>query len=109
MAEIINFTWCENNGFEKPGMNVASDTSYCLSTEDGKWYVVVYTESTMGMRKLSVINHKAKKDITCEMPKFNFENNELNFFTTDDLHLMCKLVGIKYPVEEIEHTIKDND
>ena len=23
MAEIINFTWCENNGFEKPGMNVA--------------------------------------------------------------------------------------
>ena len=66
MAEIVNFTWCENNGFEKPGMNVASDTSYCLSTEDGKWYVVVYTESTMGMRKLSVINHKAKKDITFE-------------------------------------------
>ena len=25
------------------------------------------------------------------------------------INLICKIVGIKYPVEEIEHTIKDND
>ena len=55
MMETINFEWCEKNGFEKPGMNVASDTSYCLLTEDKKWYQAIYTESTMGHKKLSVI------------------------------------------------------
>ena len=63
MNEIVNFEWCEKHGFERPGMNVASDTSYCLLTEDKKWYQAIYTESTMGHKKLSVINSKPAPSI----------------------------------------------
>ena len=100
--EIIDFNWCEEHGFERPGMNVASDTSYCLLTEDKKWYQAVYTESTMGNKKLSVINHNTKKDVTMEMPKFDFnkEGEDIkNNFTTDDLKTMYQLVDIEYPFE----------
>lgn len=100
--EIIDFNWCEEHGFERYGMNVASDTSYCLLTEDKKWYQAVYTESTMGNKKLSVINPKTKKDVTIEMPKFDFskEGEDIkNNFTTDDLKSMYQLVDIEYPFE----------
>lgn len=103
MSEIIDFKWCEKNGFERPGMNVASDTSYCLLTEDKKWYQVVYTESTMGHKKLSVMNHKTKKDVTIEMPKFDFskEGEDIkNNFTTNDLKIMYQLVDMEYPIKE---------
>ena len=83
-------------------MNVASDTSYCLLTEDKKWYQAVYTESTMGNKRLSVINHNTKKDVTMEMPKFDFskEGEDIkNNFTTDDLKTMYQLVDIEYPFE----------
>ena len=100
--EIIDFNWCEEHGFERPGMNVASDTSYSLITKDKKWYQAVYTESTMGNKKLSVINHNTKKDVTMEMPKFDFnkEGEDIkNNFTTDDLKTMYQLVDIEYPFE----------
>ena len=100
--EIIDFNWCEEHGFEGPGMNVASDTSYCLLTEDKKWYQAVYTESTMCNKKLSVKNHKTQKTVTMEMPKFDFskEGEDIkNNFTTDDLKTMYQLVDIEYPFE----------
>lgn len=100
--EIIDFNWCEEHGFERPGMNVTSDTSYCLFTENKKWYQAVYIESTMGYKKLSVINPKTKKDVTIEMPKFDFskEGEDIkNNFTTDDLKTMYQLVDMEYPFE----------
>ena len=56
----------------------------------------------MGNKKLSVINYKTKKDVTIEMPKFDFskEGEDIkNNFTTDDLKTMYQLVGMEYPFE----------
>ena len=46
MSEIINFEWCEKHGFEQPGMNVASDSSYCL-TKDEKYLNVALKQLQM--------------------------------------------------------------
>ena len=46
MSEIINFEWCEKHGFERPGMNVATDSSYCL-VKDDKYYIVVYLKCSI--------------------------------------------------------------
>lgn len=99
MSEIINFEWCEKHGFERPGMNVATDSSYCL-TKDDKYYLVVYTERTTGDKELFVNNPEYKKKISMEMPKYDFKNNVRNDFTTSDLKHMCELVGLEYPIKE---------
>ena len=101
-TEIIDFNWCEEHGFERHVVNVAGTSyCYCLLTENKKWYQAVYTES-MGNKRLSVINHKTKKGITTEMPKFDFSKEGegiKNNFTTDDLKTMYQLVDIEYPFE----------
>lgn len=93
--EIIDGEWCELHGMEKPGMNVARDTSYCLVKD--RYYIVVYTESTTGEKKLFVQNPSTKKNIEFEIPKFDYKLNKHNNFTTDDLHTMCELINIEYP------------
>ena len=99
MSEIINFEWCEKHGFERPGMSVATDSSYCL-TKDDKYYLVVYTERTTGDKELFVNNPEYKKKISMEMPKYDYKNDVRNDFTTSDLKHMCELVGLKYPIKE---------
>jgi hypothetical protein len=93
--EIINREWCEQHGMEKPYANVARDTSYCL-IKDG-YYIVIYTESTTGEKKLFAQNRTIKKSIEMEMPKFDYNLNRFNDFTTDDLHRMCEMINLDYP------------
>lgn len=93
--EIINKEWCEQHGMEKPYANVATDTSYCLVKD--RYYIVVYTESTTGEKKLFVQNPSIKKKIEMEMPKFDYKLNKQNDFTTDDLQRMCEIISLKYP------------
>lgn len=100
MGQIIDCNWCQKHGMEKPGMNVATDESYYLVKD--RYYIVGYTERTTGEKELFVQNpkHKQKKSIQFNMPKFNWEENKKNDFTTDDLKTMCKLVGLEYPFAE---------
>ena len=58
--------------------------------------------SAIGYWDALCINHKTKKDVTMEMPKFDFskEGEDIkNNFTTDDLKTMYQLVDIEYPFE----------
>lgn len=95
MEEIINFKWCENNFLEKHKINVASDVSYSLLKD--KYYVITYTESSSGEKKLCVFNPLNSKMIDFTMPKICFKQNKRNEFTTNDIKIMCDLVGLEYP------------
>lgn len=95
MGEIINFEWCENNYLEKHKINVASDVSYSLLKD--KHYIITYTESSRGEKKLCVFNPLNGKMIDFTMPKMSFKENKHNEFTTNDLKIMCELVGLEYP------------
>ena len=95
MEENIDFKWCEEHGMEKPGMYVASESSYCLL--DNGWYTVVYTERTTGEKRLFVNNPKRKFSIDAEMPKYDYENDKRNYFTTEHLRMMCEIVQLDYP------------
>ena len=92
--EIINFEWCEKHGFEKPGMNVATDSSMFYVKD--RYYLVGYTERTTGEKQLFVQNPEIKKSIEMTMPKFDYKNNIKNDFTTKNLKTMFQLVGMEY-------------
>jgi hypothetical protein len=97
---IIDFKWCEKHGMERPGMNVATDKSMCLLSNDKNHYIIVYTERTTGEKELYVMNPENKKTLTFTMPKINFKSMSKNDFTTDDIKTMCGVVGLSYPFED---------
>lgn len=100
MNKIIDFNWCEKHGMERPGMNVGTDSSMCLVDDEGRRYLIVYTERTTGEKELFVKNPENKKSLTFTMPKFDFKQNVKNDFTTDCLEMMCDMVGLFYPFEK---------
>ena len=93
--EIINKEWCERHGMEMPYANVARDSSYCLVKE--RYYVVIYTESSTGEKKLFAQNPAIKKSIEMIMPKYDFKLDIHNDFTTNDLKKMCDMINLEYP------------
>ena len=93
--ENIDFNWCEKHNMTKVRVNVARDNSFYLE-KDGFCYFV-YTESTSGEKTIHVINPFNKKQIELTMPKFSLKENKRNEFNTDDLKIMCDLVGLEYP------------
>lgn len=106
--EIINKEWCEQHGMEKPYANVARDTSYCLVKD--RYYIVIYTESTTGEKKLFVQNPAIKKSVEMIMPKYDFKLDKHNDFTTDDLQKLCNIVDLEYPFtlkNKIINKVKD--
>ena len=95
MEEIINFEWCENNYLEKHKINVVSDVSYSLLKD--KHYIITYTESSRGEKNLCGFNPLNGKMIDFTTPKISFKENKRNEFTSNDLIIMCDLVGLEYP------------
>ena len=95
MEEIINFEWCEKHNMSLFRVNVARDRSFYLE-KDG-YCCVVYTESSTGEKTIHVFNPLNKKQLEFTMPKISFKENKRNEFTTNDLKVMCELVGLEYP------------
>jgi hypothetical protein len=94
---IIDFKWCEEHGMERPGMNVATDNSMCLLSNDKNHYIIIYTERTTGEKELYVMNPENKKTLTFTTPKYDFKCNVKYDFTTADIETMCDMVGLCYP------------
>lgn len=95
--DIIDFEWCNAHGMEKLEVNVASDTTWALVKDRN--YAVVYTETTMGMKKLQASN--GNKRVSVEVPRYDFDKGIRNEFTVGMLGSMCGLIGLEWPFEEI--------
>lgn len=95
--DIIDFEWCSRHGMEKVEVNVASDTTWVLVKDRN--YAVVYTETTMGMKKLQASN--GNKRASVEVPRYDFDKGIRNEFTVEELVTICGLIGLEWPFEEV--------